>query len=212
MRFLPPPEARTSLNIFKVLTLEGSLRGGEVPMQTLERELNEYGLGISIPNKVTPAFKKKQLEPIKKQDEENRFGVKCYEIEAFEKARDGFSNFYCPLFRQYAGEDKNLADVSDWDSSRQLPAAIEENYKDLADKILRFLLLSAMARAIPITSGSKKNIFAMTLDEVRRYYFKGLMDLNYGKIKAVAEKAGLPLSTCRGQLKGLGLTSKKANN
>ena len=211
MRFLPPPEARTSLNIFKVLTLEGSLRGGEVPMQTLERDLNKYGLGISTPNKVTLAFKKKQLEPIIKQDQENRFGVKCYEIEAFEKARDGFSNFYCPLFRQYAGEDKNLADVSDWDSSRQLPAAIEENYKDLADKILRFLHLSAMARTIPITSGSK-NIFDMNLDELLRYYFKGLLDLNHGKTKAVAKQAGLRPSTCRDRLKRLGLTSKKANN
>jgi len=211
MRFLLPTAARTSLNIFKVRTLQARLQEDGIPVQTLEKELNKYGLGISTPNKVTLAFKKKQLEPIKKQDEENRFGVKCYEIEAFEKARDGFSNFYCPLFRQYEGEDKDLADVSHYDSSRHLPTVIEENHKDLADKILRFLCLSAMARAIPITSGSE-NIFDMTLEEIQRYYFKGLLDLNHARIKAVAEKADLPDSTCRDHLKRLGLTSKKANN
>lgn len=208
--FLLSTMTRTSLILFKSRLLEADLRAEGIAVQTLGRELNKYGLGISTPYKGIPAFKKRQLEATKNEEVEKRFGVRCYKIEAFEKARDGFFNFYCPLFRQYAHEDKDLADVSQWDSDYNMPASIKENHKDLADKIDRFLHLNELADAISKAPGSE-NIFDMTIEELERHYFKGLLDLNHGKIKAVAKKAGFPESTCRDRLKRLGLTSKTPN-
>jgi DNA-binding NtrC family response regulator len=214
MHFLVPPSFRTSLNIFEVQRLEWHLKEYGIRVQKLERELNRYGLGMMLPpdKKSTGAFKK-QLEPIELQDETNKFGVRCYKIEAFEKARDGFSNVFCPLFRQAEGENKDLVDVKQWDRFWDLPTAIEENHKDLADEILRFLqrFTSRPEGASP-TFPRSENIFDMPLKKLQRYYFEGLLHLNQGKTKAVARQAGLPESTCRDQLKRLGLMKPKTTN
>lgn len=208
VHFLFPATARTSLDIYRFRHLEADLQEGGIRVKTLERELNKHGLGISRPEKVSPAFQKKQLKAIELKNETNKFGVMCYKIEEFEKARDGFSNFYCPLFHQNENSDKDLADVTQWYRFRYLPQEIEEKHMDLANEILGFFLQRSKtppedAIPKPIRSG---NFFDMTFKELQRYYFKRLLDLNHGKIKAVAKQADLPESTCRDRLKNLGLS------
>jgi DNA-binding NtrC family response regulator len=199
----------TSINQWSAFLLRQGLKQFGKPIQRFEKELRKYGLSLSFTKKFIPAFKK-QVKPVKLEKESDRFGAKCYQIEAFKKAYDGFRDFYCPLFRQNEHEDKNLADVKQWDEFAYLPTSIEEKHKDLADEVLRFLQRANTAPKYPLQIPSReKNILAMPFHELKRYYFKRLLDLNNGKIKSVANQANLPESTCRDQLKRLGLTRPK---
>lgn len=211
--FLFPVTIRTSLNRWGLQGLEHDLKKYGIPIRKLETELNSYGLGIiSNPDNFTPAFKK-DLNPIKLQDEEIKFGIECYKIDAFERARTGFA-FYCNLFRQDKKENRDLADVSKWtDWPEWAIPDIEDKYVDLSKEILGFLRSSKTFAEGAISAATEsRNVFNMTLEELQRYYFNSLLNLKNSKIKAVAKQAGLPENTCRDKLKKLGLRGSKATN
>lgn len=191
----------TALKGNRAYRLYADLKKASISVDLLELLLNDFGIGLSIQNDTRPFDNHPDhcLHLSVAPDDQLQLRI-CDEVRQFRDAYRGLQAF-CSLFWQDEREDGNLLEPSETALTTNifLGSFIKSTKANvsLAESIYGYV---SRLRG-HIDQSKHADIWAMSRDELMRFYYDGLLQQTGGNQAGAAKKAGIRYATFRDHLK-----------